>query len=311
MKEANIVQQISTGYLHPDYALSLAEFGKPRELTGCGGWILERQIPDYPDSDAMGCYPLFVCRDWSRLHEDLDSLEKELVSLSLVTDPFGSFDLSYLKNIFDLVIPFKEHYVVDCSQPITKIVSKNHIYQARKALKKIQGEICEEPWSLLDEWTRLHDVLVRRHRLEGFHVPSRKAFSIQLRIPGLILFRATYEGETVGVMISFIQGEVGYAHLIASSEVGYKLGASYALFWCTIEYLMNKVKLISIGASAGTIEKESGKGLDFFKRGWASQKRTTYFCGRILNPEKYSKLVAEKGLIDIDYFPAYRKGEFR
>jgi len=33
-----------TGYAHPTYAQSLAEFGTPLELSRCGGWILVREI---------------------------------------------------------------------------------------------------------------------------------------------------------------------------------------------------------------------------------------------------------------------------
>ena len=34
-----------TGYMHPGYAESLAEFGTPRELQHSGGWLQERMIP--------------------------------------------------------------------------------------------------------------------------------------------------------------------------------------------------------------------------------------------------------------------------
>jgi hypothetical protein len=57
-----------SGYLHPDYTLSLAEFGSPQELSQSKGWILRRQITGFPYQDAMGCYPLFTCENWSRLH---------------------------------------------------------------------------------------------------------------------------------------------------------------------------------------------------------------------------------------------------
>ena len=40
-------------------------------MPGCGGSILERPIGALPDRDAMGCYPLFACQDWSRLADDL------------------------------------------------------------------------------------------------------------------------------------------------------------------------------------------------------------------------------------------------
>jgi hypothetical protein len=49
--------QAVTGYMHPQYARSLAEFGIPRKLPRCRGWILQRQIPDFPHYDGMGCYP--------------------------------------------------------------------------------------------------------------------------------------------------------------------------------------------------------------------------------------------------------------
>ena len=66
--------------MHAMYAASLEEFGTPRELPRCKGWILECQIPGFSDHDAMGCYPLFLCQDWPRLHSDLEDLGNDLVS---------------------------------------------------------------------------------------------------------------------------------------------------------------------------------------------------------------------------------------
>jgi hypothetical protein len=78
-----------TGYLHPGYAESLAEFGKPRPLPRCGGHLVAREIPNTDWMDAMGCYPLFYCRDWTRLREDLEGLCDRLVS-EADPDPIGS-----------------------------------------------------------------------------------------------------------------------------------------------------------------------------------------------------------------------------
>jgi hypothetical protein len=64
-----------TGYMHPGHAESLAEFGTPRGLPCSGGWLLERAIPGFGSHDAMGCYPLFACRDWAALPTDLKNLE--------------------------------------------------------------------------------------------------------------------------------------------------------------------------------------------------------------------------------------------
>ncbi len=79
---------ITAGYAHREYAESLAEFGTPRSLPECGGNILERRIPNFSYHDAMGSYPMFACQNWSRLRADLENIRDELVSLSLVTDPF-------------------------------------------------------------------------------------------------------------------------------------------------------------------------------------------------------------------------------
>ena len=51
---AEVAADAVTGYLHPGYARSLAEFGTPRELERSGGWLLERAIPGSSYFDAMG-----------------------------------------------------------------------------------------------------------------------------------------------------------------------------------------------------------------------------------------------------------------
>ncbi len=57
----------ASGYLHRAYAEALAGYGRPRELPRSRGWILQRRIAAWAESDAMWCYPLFCCRDWSGL----------------------------------------------------------------------------------------------------------------------------------------------------------------------------------------------------------------------------------------------------
>ena len=38
--------------------------------------------------------------------------------------------------------------------------------------------------------------------------------------------------------------------------------------------------------------------------------RTAYFCGRIFDRRLYQEIVKSAGIVDTDYFPAYRLGEF-
>lgn len=296
------------GYLHPAYPESLSEWGASRELPRCGGWILERQIPASPYRDAMGCYPLFMCRDWARLAPDLQDLGDDLVSLALVADPFGEYEEADLHRCFDVVTPFKEHYVVDLHRPIDEIASRHHRYYARKACENVQVETCEEPIRYLDEWVALYTDLTRKHRITGMRAFSRTAFLKQLSIPGLVMFRAVYRDTAVGAGLCFVQNEVAYGHLLGISEAGQELGVSYALYWSHLSYLSGKVRWIDWGGTAGLQNTETD-GLSQFKRGWSTGTRTAYFCGKIINEKRYRALVEASMLPATHYFPAYRSGE--
>src|SRR5207253_711681 len=114
--------------------------------------------------DAMGCYPFFACAKWSRLIEDLDDLTTELVSVALVTDPFGDYDVALLKECFkDLVFPFKQHFVTDLSRAPDTFVNAHHRRNVRNGLRRLRIEKCEVPSTLLDDWTALYKTLIERH----------------------------------------------------------------------------------------------------------------------------------------------------
>jgi len=298
-----------TGYLHPGYAESLAEFGTLRELPFSGGWLLERTIPGTRARDAMGAYPLFACHEWSRLHLDLAGLEGELVSVSLVADPFGNYDRTLLDECFDVVIPFKQHFVADLREPPEAIVSKHHRKYALKALNEMKVQICPEPLDLLEEWVSLYGTLREKHGLTGIRAFSRTAFEKQLALPGLIALRAERQGTTLAANLFFVQGETAYDHLTASSPEGYECRASYALKWCAMQYFGARVRWIDWGGGAGATADQSD-GLTVFKSGWAQTTRPAYFCGRVLDRAAYDEMARARGLEHSPYFPAYRDGEF-
>jgi hypothetical protein len=301
--------QMAAGYMHPSYAESLAEFGTPRELPQSGGWILQRQIPGFPYDDAMGCYPLFACRNWSQLYADLEEIGNELVSLALVADPFGEYYVAYLQRCFDSVLPFKEHFTVDLSCPIDNIVSRHHRYYSRKALRNVHVECCE-PTPFINDWVDLYATLIKRHNITGLRAFSRASFEKQLSVPGMIVFRAEYQGATIGAHLWYVQGQVGYSHLEAVNLTGYKLGAAYALHWSAIEWFSRKLRWLDLGAGAGSNSNKDGDGLSQFKRGWSTNTRPAYFCSRIFDQKRYMEVMEAKNIPATDYFPAYRVGEF-
>jgi hypothetical protein len=303
-----------TGYAHPDYIRSLREFGTPLELPASGGWLLEREIPGTSHRDAMGPYPRFTCRDWSRLSDDLDGLQAKggLVSVVLVTDPFAGIDEGALRTAFDRVTPFKRHHVVDYHRPDAGRASKHHRYYARRALSRMEVEVCADPSCHGEEWIRLYRNLTKRHDLRGLKAFSRMAFTEGLAVPGAVLFRAHRDGDTLGAHWWFTQADTAYSHLAASSDEGYAEGASYALYQAAIRYFEGKVDRLDLGSGSGLTEDESD-GLGRFKRGWANAHTTAFLCGRVLDGEGYARLSRSRPrtaeLLPLDYFPAYRAGE--
>jgi len=214
----------ATAYLYPAYADSFAEFGVPRSLSRSGGWILERRISGSTAQDAMGCYPLFVCRDWTGLHADLDDLGESLVSLCVVADPFGAYRPADLRECFpDLVRPFKRHFVVDLTRPLKSAVSPHHRYYTTRGLREVTVQACEMPLRWLTTWVELYERLAEHRGIRGIQRFSRDAFACQLRAPGLTMLRAEHHNEVVGMSLWDVQGDVAYYHLSACSGVGYSV----------------------------------------------------------------------------------------
>ena len=300
-----------TGYAHPKYAASLSEYGTPRFLRHSGSWILERKIAGTPYSDAMGCYPIFVCRDWSSLEQDLASLDKNLVCLSLVADPFGDYDMAHLRMCFpDVAFPFKEHFVIDLSRPLDTFVHSHHRRNTLRALREMQVERCINPASFLEDWMGLYSNLIEKHNLTGMVAFSRQSFAGQLAVPGIVAFRAVHNETTIGMLLWYKQARRVYYHLAAYSPVGYELRASFALFDYSIRYFADQqCEWLSLGAGAGAGTNEQS-GLSRFKQGWSTGTRTAYFCGRIFDKQRYDEIIKLRNVESTRYFPAYRAGEF-
>lgn len=296
------------GYANRHYAASLGAFGTPRLLEQSGAWILERAIPGFDARDAMGCYPLFAVRDWSRLPGDLATIGRDLVSLVVVTDPFGAYDELLIKECFpDRVVPFKNHLVVDLDQPGRSWISRHHLRNTRKAVARVRVERAD-PEKALDDWMHLYGCLVERHAIRGMAAFSREAFATQLRIPGIVVLRAVDGSATVGMLLWYLRDDIGYYHLGAYIARGYELGASFALFDYALDYFPTAgIRWLDLGAGAGA---GGAGGLARFKRGWANTVRTAYLCGRVFDPERYGQLVTTTGTRSFagQYFPAYRAG---
>jgi Acetyltransferase (GNAT) domain len=283
-----------------EYAVSLSEFGLPRPLPRSGGWLLEREIPGGGRRDLTGPYPLFSCADWGALGDDVDELTGA-VSVVLVADPLAGVSEGELRRVFpDRMAAFKRHYVRDLDA--VPRLPEHHRRHVRRASSAVEVEVCAKPVAWLDDWFDLYEQLVERHRLTGVQAFSRAAFRRQLALPGMLAVRAERDGATVGMALWLEDGTNAWYHLAAYSDAGYEVSASYALFAVALAELRERgVRLVDLGGAAGAADADDG--LARFKRGWATEERTAWLCGRVLDRAAYDRLAADAAT---DWFPAYR-----
>ena len=123
------------------------------------------------------------------------------------------------------------------------------------------------------------------------------------------MMRATAGDETVGMHLWYQVDDTVYSHLAAFSPKGYELLASYAIYWHSIDHFKKGARWLHLGAGIGITGREDD-GLSRFKRGWATDTRTAYFCGRVFDRQRYNKIIRMQQVPPTTYFPAYRSGEF-
>jgi len=297
-------------YAEPRYASSLHELGESCELALCGGWILVRKIPGSRYRNAIGCCPLFACRDWTKLHKDLEQVNLDFVSLTVVTDPLAGVAPAYLEQCFGVFRPFDIRYLVDLSYPLRSFIGRIHRKNARKSLDVMDVEVCHQPVQYLDERLRLYDNLIDKHNIKGLNAFSAKCFEIQLRIPRITILHGRREGRIVGATLVLVQDEVAHSHLSAYTPEGYKIRASYGTYGKALVYGCEQgILYFNLDGTAG-IKENPLDGLAEFKRGWSNERRMTYFCRRVFDWHKYESICQQYQIANVDYFPAHRAGEF-
>lgn len=279
-------------------------------LPRSGGWLLRRRVPRGEGHDAMGCYPLFTCADWRALGCDLDEAGGDLVSVSMVTDPFADIEAAQLREIFpDVMRHYKDHFVIDLRKPRDVFISHKRQKRLRRLCAEIEIDVVEQPASCLDAWCEAYGQLIRRHNITGMRAFSRQAFAKQLAIPGMTVLRATQGGKLLGIHLYVLQGDVAHSHLGAYTDAGYALGIAHALDWTSLDVFASRARWINLGAGAGA-QNAGDDGLTAYKRNWSTDTRAVYFCGRIFDHRRYEALSRAHVSAQAHYFPLYRAGEF-
>jgi hypothetical protein len=294
---------MTAGYYHPAYVASLRHVGEPVRLKACGGWLLRRSIAGGPLYDYAGPYPLFCCARWPALAEDLMELrDAGAVSVTLVPDPFGGYSQACLESVFDVVSVAKPRWVLDLRTDLGHVVSLHHQRNAQRALAHIHVERCAEPQQYAKEWSRCYRTFVDRRDISGPAAFPERSLVEQLSIPGLLMYRASSGGHTLGFSLWMVQGTSAYGHLAASTDQGRHAGVAYAFYWTILRELqVLGVELVDLGGGV-----EDGDGLARWKSGWTRDSRPTVICGAILRPEEYGELTRSREVVTTPYFPSYR-----
>ena len=295
------------GYAHELYARSFSEFGAIVELKNAGARLIKRRIPQSDRLyDCIGCYPLFTYERLDCLAKDFDLLGKDVVSVGLVTDPWSGSEADILARFFDVVRPFKTHYLVDLNIPFNAYLHRHHRRYAKRSLLKAAVSMVEKPSHFAEEWVQLYQHLIVRHRIDGLAAFSQRALSLQLDVPGCHYFRAVLNGEPHGALVCFLDRDVAYAHLVSTTPEGQQESLQYALYWTAIEAFRGRAKWFALGSVPGLADVPVVTGLGFFKAGWATGVCRNYFCGRIQNHGEYSRLCQGRSQANSPFFPAYR-----
>jgi hypothetical protein len=298
-----------TGYRSPEYAAALSHIGRPVFLPGCDAWLLEREIASSGLRDAVGCYPLFQCSRWNELDRDLTELSNKIVSVSMVVDPFGDPPTDLTAFFPDVCRPFKEHFGVDFSRDWRRSISHHHRRNTRSAARAVEVEHCAKPGTWLETWIDLYQQLVVRHAISEPARFSRESFERQLCVPGIVAFRAVCGSRTVAMSLWYRDCDVAYYHLGACDRTGYELSATFALFDVALgHFAATGTRWAQLGGAAGW-QAATDAGLARFKAGWANERRTAWFCGRVLDRLSYRHLDAGRKPAQCDFFPRYRRPE--
>ena len=121
-------------------------------------------------------------------------------------------------------------------------------------------------------------------------------------MPGLLMYRASSGGQTVGFSLWMVHGSSAYGHLAAYTAEGRQGGVAYAFYWTILRDLrMLGVEMVDL---RGGVTDDDG--LARWKAGWTHESRPSLVCGAIVRPAEYAELTRVRGDGSTSYFPSYR-----
>ena len=293
-------------YASMAYAATLAHVGRAIDLPEWGSAALLRDIPGAPGRlDAMGPYPLCRLAADADIGGGLRALrDAGAVSAVLVADPVAGPDAAALARYFPLCRRFKTHYLVD-RRVGPAAPSKHHRDRIRRGQRHtaVRAVTLRDPaWR--GHWATLYASLITRKGITGVQAFPPAAFDQLASLPGdqLTSFAAEApDGAILAMQLWVRHGSIAYSHLTATSEAGYRVGATYAVYAAALDHFA-ECDVLDLGGGAGVADDPADT-LASFKRGFANATAATHLCGAVLDAPAYAAL---SGLRAADFFPAYR-----
>jgi hypothetical protein len=288
------------------YAQTLSHVGRVIDLPDWRTAMVLRDVPGAPGQvDAMGPYPVCVLDQDADIGAGFHALAMAgAVSVVLVADPLTGHDPAALVRHFPLCRPFKTHHVIDRSAGGAD-PSKHHRDRIRRGARHAKARLvslADPAWQ--QKWQELYAGLVAKRGITGLQAFPNPCFDTLAQLPGdqLLAFAAESSDGTVLAMQLWVRhGDCAYSHLTATSEAGYRVGATYVVYAAALEHLAD-CRVLDLGGGAGHADDPNDT-LAAFKRGFANATTVTRLCGAVLDPAGYNRLsVGRTG----DFFPAYR-----
>ncbi|MFT3733884.1 MAG: hypothetical protein QM776_02460 [Rhodocyclaceae bacterium] len=300
----HFVPASSHPYASASYARALPHMGQPVAIPEWGTSLIARDIPGADGAqDAAGTYPICILAADADLAGGLQRLQRAgFVSVTLVIDDFHHPGQKALHEHFDLVRPFKSHYIADFRRGEPCTPSRHHRNEIRRSLRQVRTA----PFTLgerMEEWLALYAQLGERHALSSLHRFPRTHFEMLATSDQFVSIGAFNTRDEL-LAAHIWAGDKGFwhSHLAASSAEGYACAAAYAVNDASIRYFSGEC-LVNLGGGAGHTE-QSDDGLAMFKKGFANGTALSYLCCAVLDAKRYNALSGEHPAGS--FFPAYR-----
>ena len=192
--------------------------------------------------------------------------------------------------------------------PVQREFSKSTRKNIRKALEAgVDFEVIKSP-NNLGEFKKIYHETMNRNNADAYYYFEDDYFTECLEFFGdnIVLTKARYDGEVIGMGLSFTYEDRIHTHLSGTSSEFNHLYPAYVLQYAlTVWGKTNGYCLIHDGGGRTNDPEDK---LLMFKRQFGKNTRFAFHIGRkVWNPRVYERLCSINGADEeTDYFPAYR-----